>query len=213
MKGGQPVVGFANLAYQLGGDVVLLRRLAREHNVLVLVEARDRGNDPIPVGQILGPDWRTAQNLSSGEAAGSAIAVHRGGPWRMGWTRSVLASRSSRLGAGVQNRYLRAVGVRDDDGPIRLGGVHLALKETGRHDDGLDVAREWFQRGEARGVRSLLGGDFNMPPTEARRQLGAPKGGGGDVMAAVWSAKWGSALLTKTKRAGTDHHTLTWTLL
>ncbi|MDN4174746.1 hypothetical protein QWY28_17425 [Nocardioides sp. SOB77] len=224
----------ANMAYQLGGDAQLLRRLAdgwtdddgTRHaaaDVLELVECRTRDNQPLDVAEILGPGWDVRQDLRSADRAGSVVAVRRRSGVRIVWSRLQLASRASRAGAGVQDRYRRASVLVDHRGPFRLGVQHDPLRSTGRQDDARRSSLAWVRRARramsrraAAAVRRLplrwmYVGDPNRPHHAVRAELGAPHSHGADVMTRVWSAGWGRARVSADRLSGTDHHVLTFT--
>ncbi len=223
----------ANMAYQLGQDGALLHELADggfvnddgdvepPADVLELVECRTRANDPLDVAALLGPGWKVAQNTRSAAKAGSVVAVRRRGPVRLRWSRLQRASRASRRGAGVQDRYRRVARLRDAAGPYRVAVQHDPLRSTGRQDDATRSARAWVRRvrsvaarrrviGTRRG-RWKFAGDTNRPHAQARRDLNAPNSAGADVMTLVWSAGWGPVDVTTAHLKGSDHAVLTFT--
>lgn len=202
----------ANLAFQLPGDGRLVGALAEGADVLLLVECRDGGNRPVPVAEHLGKEWRVMQDTSSGERAGSVVAVRRGAV-QVSWTRMLLASRP---GVGVQGRYLRVAQIRDLRGLRRVGVLHNPLRPTGRQDDAVRSAQGWVRRARRAGVPWVLAGDFNMAHEQMRDWLGAPFSAGlpGDPMGIVWGRGWGigerAPVPSHRRYAGSDHAVLTW---
>lgn len=202
----------ANLAWQLGGDVALVRKLAESADVLGLVECRDVRNEPIDVAKVLGPGWDTAQDLSSAARAGSVVAVRRTPDLTLRWSRLTLASPA---GPKVQDRYLRVAHIIDHGRPTRIGVIHPPLRSTGRQDDAVRTARAWVSRMRAVRVvrprlRWLLAGDFNMAPAAMARLVGAPHHGGEGVLGICWSGGWGSSWVRADHLPGSDHAVLTF---
>lgn len=202
----------ANLAWQLGGDVALLRKLAESADVLELVECRDVRNRPIDVGQALGVGWNTAQDISTAARAGSVVAVRRTPDLTLRWSRLILASPA---GPGVQDRFLRVAHIVDHGWPTRVGVLHNPLRGTGRQDDAVRTARAWTAR--LRAVRVLrprfrwqLSGDFNMPPESMGRLVGAPHAAGEGVLGVLWSGGWGDASVSVDEVQGSDHAVVTF---
>lgn len=214
-KVGQVVIRAVNLAWQLAGDARLLRTVADGADALILVECRNKNNEPVNVAQILGPDWIVFQNLKDGSLAGTAIAIRRGGPLHRRFDPSVKAAsrllRLSRQGHKVQARYLRDARLRDADGAITLAGVHAPLRSTGLQDDALAVFKRWWKA--PRKGRRLAAGDGNNAPRVIAETVGAGWVAGGDVMFAVWSqGPWDDEVTVTHRRvAGSDHFVLTIT--
>lgn len=197
----------ANLAWQLGGDARLLRELAENVDVLVLVECRDRDNEPVDVRGAIGVEWKVWQDLSSGARAGSVIAVHRDSGVR--WRR-IRPSRLSVLspdGDDVQTRYLRTLRLRDDLGWCRIAAAHPPLESTKLQDDANRALAKWWRRTPG---RKAAFGDGNRNHESLRDTLRAAHSAGRDVMFAIWSTGWGRVWVHATEDPATDHHILTF---
>lgn len=210
----------ANLAFQLRGDVQLLKWLARDADVLGLVECRDRNDKPVDVAKVLGKGWDVRQDLSSGKRAGSVIAARKSADVEIKRSHLQRISRASRQGAGVQDRYRRVAHLDDNGTPTRFAVEHHPLKSTGRKDEAVGNARRWVRRlrGAAtrrrvqgfKRLRWMLVGDFNARHDAIRRELGAPFSAGVDVMGAVWSHGFGDAKVSIARHVpSTDHGVLT----
>ncbi len=208
----------ANLAWQLGGDVALVRALARTADVLALVECRDRHNDPVDVAAILGDGWAVVQDTSSGARSGNALAVRRSSGVDIVRHR---LRRASTRGRKVQARYLLDVTLDDNGRRTRLAVGHRPLPATGRQD-AFDKAVRRFVRAcrarraiqRARGrvpLRWALALDGNDRPSRIAARVDAPHVFGADVMAFVYSAGWGDVHRDAVRMAHTDHHVLTIT--
>lgn len=211
------VYRLANLAFQLGGDYDLLRNLAdgsdnaradEPADVLLLVEARDRNNQPLPVADILGRDWDASQDTTSGALGGSVIATRR----RHARSRWSLLRVLSRAGRKVQTRYQRVGAIHSKRGKVgRVAVVHLALRSTGRQDDGVAEVRAWVQKQRRKGKRWMVAGDANMDPEQMARILDAPNFYGKDVVGFWWSEGWGDVDTYASTYRGSDHAVLTLT--
>ena len=190
----------ANLAFQLPGDGRLIEELANGADVLLLVECRDGANRPVPVAEHLGKEWRVMQDTSSGERAGSVIAVRRGAV-QVSWTRMLLASRP---GVGVQGRYLRVAQIRDLRGLRRVGVLHNPPGRRGGRTMLSGRLGGWVRRARRAGVPWVLAGDFNMAHEQMRDWLGAPFSAGlpGDPMGIVWGRGWGLASVRRSRVTG-----------
>lgn len=188
-----------------GGDRRLVRTLAKDADVLALVECRTSDNKPLDIREILGVEWRVFQNTTDAARAGSAIAVHRdsGVRWRRPFpTRARVMSAPGR---DVQTRYLRTARLIDDRGPVTIGVPHIPLEDTGRQDDAIRTLRAWWHRTPG---RKVILGDGNMPHAELQKRIGAAYSDGADVMFVCWSTGW-PAMTTKAARmSGTDHNVL-----
>lgn len=208
------VIRLANLAYQLPGDQDLIRRLRdgtgadEPADVLALVEARDRNNQPVDVPRALGRRWSVSQDRTSGARAGSVLATRRAAV-RLRWSLSRLLSRRGRR---VQDRYQRAGAIRVRRGPTgRLNVLHNPLHSTGQQPEAVAAARAWVDQQRSRGKRWMVAGDFNMHHTEMARRLGAPHSYGKDVMGFIWSDGWGDVECHSSTYRGSDHAVLTLT--
>lgn len=208
--------GVVNAAWQLGGDVELLRSVAAQHEVLGIVEARTRNNQPLDVKAILGPDYAVRQNTRTAATAGTAIAIRKGAGVTGAWWQSFLMNRGN---GAVQARYLKQLIVRDGSGPVRLGVAHLALESSGMHEEGIRACKAFVERSRAAMTRAhrqgrplprwLLLADGNESHESIGKKLHAPFSCGADVMGAWWSTGWGNAECLTRPWPNTDHHVLT----
>lgn len=206
----------ANAAWQLGGDAALVKAVARG-DVAAYCECRDRNDRPIRVGRILGAGYRTLQTLTSGAAAGCALAIKVDGPVTLARGRTLVASLP---GHGVQQRDIReGVLLARDDVVIEthLLVVHNPLLSTHRQDDAVRSVKRRVEALERRArrlhgkrvVRWAVVGDFNMGHAEMARRIGAPHSRGVEVMGFVYSQGWHDVDLHTRRLPGSDHPVLT----
>lgn len=210
------VYGGVNLAWQMGHDHDLIRRFAEGRDVLAFIEARDKANRPVDVGHHLGPDFDTYQDLSSGERAGSAIAVRKGSGAHV--EQSHLREVSP-AGHDVQARFARLSFIRTPDGPVNLIAWHNPLSSTGVQGKAMATAEQIIDHRDDARQKSLPGkgperkwlayADVNMDPAAAARQLGAAHHIGRHPVALFWSEGWGDVKATAEQMKGTDHAVLT----
>lgn len=195
----------ANLAWQLGGDARLVRELARDADVLLLVECRTKDGKPVDVKAILGDDWRIWQNLRNDALAGTVIALRKGGPVKFRrishWLRLIKVNST---GHSVQARYLRTLPVRDAEGPATLLAVHLPLGSTGLQDDALRVSEDVWRATKG---RKILFADCNMRPAVFADALLAPHFRAEGVMVWLWSEGWSGVRVFWRNLRGSDHLT------
>lgn len=208
------VYRLGNLAFQLGGDVALIRNLRdglgfdQPADVLMLVEARDGANRPVNVARALGRRWAVSQDRRSGATAGSVIAVRRAAV-RLRWSLSRVLSRKARR---VQTRYQRIGAIRPKRSKVaRVAVPHIPLKSTGQQDAAVDAVARWVARQERRGKRWMVAGDFNMSHAEMCKRIGGERSWGADVMGFVVSRGWGDVGFTSSRYRGSDHAALTLT--
>lgn len=220
-------IDIANLAWQLGGDERLVRAVA-EGDVTAYVEGRDHDDDPVPIKHILGAGFRVIQRLGSGSVAGSAFAVRRSSRVKIARWNSRRASRASRRGGGVQDRYALVVVLVEKTSDViyetHLVIVHNPLRGTGMQDDSIDTVRGLVGRAAARRSvvrrrRSITGrrrivrwavvGDFNTSHEAMRNKIGGTGSLGVEVMGFVHGPGWGHPKLSTRHHAGSDHPILT----
>lgn len=220
-------IDIANLAWQEGGDERLVRAVA-EGDVAAYVESRDRHDNPVRIKLILGTGFRVIQRLGSGAVAGSAFAVRRTSPVKVARWSSRRASRASRRGGGVQDRYALVVVLVEKTKELvvetHLVIVHNPLRGTLRQDDSIDTVRGLVGRASARRsriqrrrsvtgrrriVRWAVVGDFNTGHANMRHQLGGTGSLGVEVMGFVHGPGWGHPKLSTRNRPESDHPILT----
>lgn len=204
-----------NAAFQLGHDRHLLRTLAADADVLLLVECRTRDNHPLDVAAVLGAGWDVRQDCSSAARAGSVIAVRRGSGVTIRRSRLCLASPA---GPGVQARYRRQAVLVDRTSRrprrVRVAVQHNPLASTGMQRVAVGSACSWVRAARrwrhARPRRRvwLWAGDANTSPGQMAQSLGAPHHYGQRPMAACWSAGWGQVHTSKRRVRGSDHAVL-----
>lgn len=198
------VIGGANLAWQVGGDARLVRELAEDKDALVLVECRTKDNEPVDVRAILGSDWSVSQNLRNAALSGTAIAIRKRGRIRRRRVTHALRRlvQISRGASDVQARYLRAVPLRDENGPFALMGAHIPIKSTGQQDEALGVVTEVWR---ATSGRKAIFMDGNGRPSLVAATVTAPHYSGDGVMAWGWSHGWSDARVFWHAMRGSDH--------
>ncbi len=197
----------ANLAWQLGGDVRLLQTIAAHADVLMLVECRDKHNEPIDVAAALGPDWQVQQDLSSAARAGTVTAVRVGIKVR----RTKLRDLSDK-GHNVQARFQRRTVIVDHGIVVDVIAGHNPLPSTGRMGQAKERAKRLI--GYVRSLRTkqrlwIWGGDANMEPDQWAATIDAPFHEGSKPMVLCWSAGWGPVNVTRREVRGSDHLILT----
>lgn len=202
-----------NLAYQLGGNADLLHELAKNADVLELVECRTFANEPVDVAAILGPGWDVRQDLANAARAGSVYAVRRDSGIE------ILRSHLEELSPGnseVQTRYARVTVVKDRNRRWRRRRIvivlHLPLPSTGVQDDAMRALRNIIRR--IRGRRLFtpwrVAGDINMALDVFKKAIRAAYVFGKKPMAAARSRGWGRLEESTTGGVeGTDHVVIT----
>lgn len=203
-----------NLDWSQGGDYRLLRQIAEDADVVIFVEGRRGNNAPVNVAQAL-PGFDVVQDMSSGERAGSGIAVRRGGHLKLRRSWMHLASRSGRQ---VQNRYRQASVVIDRTKKrgkrrVLVGAQHNAVASNERHDDGMRSAARWIAWADRwcalTGGRAVLAMDSNDTPTGTQNKTGAFRQFGVKPMVFLLSNGWGHVKFDAYDADGTDHKVLT----
>lgn len=214
----------ANLTWQWRHDRRLIRQIARDADVVGMVEARMGVDAPVDVAGLLNdPDFDVRQDTSSSARGGSAIAVNISENLRVrrSWLRRI-----SDGGHGVQARYERVTVVVEPGWVTRVIVAHNPLPSTGRQRQAIrrsraTVARTrtWVRRG-TNAARRTIGmrqrrwiwlGDANMRPDEWARHLGAPHHFGVKPMVACWSHGFGDVQIKAARYEGSDHAVLTVT--
>lgn len=192
-----------SLAWHLGGDTTLVRRVAEGSDALVFLECRTKDNEPIDIRAILGPGWWVGQNLTNPALSGTAIAIRKGGPVKRRRLAALLRLvRISRPGRKVQARYLRSVPIRDEQGNATLFGVHIPLASTGQQGEALGVVCDEWRSTKG---RKLVFADGNTAPAAFAANITAPNFSGGDVMVWAWSHGWTNVRTHWRTRRSTDH--------
>lgn len=175
-----------NLAWQLGGDIKLLRAVASSADVLGLVECRDFHNNPVDVATALGPEWDVWQDLSDGARAGTAIAIRKGCgvTVRHGAQAFEQFVRVADGNSEVQARYMRTLKMRDGHKRVTLFVVHIPLASSGQQEAAMQAASRAWRRTPG---RKIMMADGNMPPIVFAADLGAPHYSGAKPMVIAWS--------------------------
>lgn len=212
--------GTVNCAWQLGGDVRLLRTASSLVDVLQPVECRDKDMRPIDVAAILGPEWMVRQTLTddfgrpSSALAGSAIAVRKSAGIVIHNSRLI---KLSEPGKEVQARYQRITVLREPSGWVTEAAAgHIPLLGTGRQDDAMKRVAAWRQaagrrRNDQRLARRegerlwIWQGDANMPLNMFASRIDAPHHYGSNVMVSAWSTGWGPVDGRAVRVPGSDH--------
>lgn len=211
----------ANMTYQWGGDREALQLLALRSQVLLLVECRTkstphaRSGSVLPVGNILGPDWRALQNTRTSALGGSCIAVRRDA--------GITIRRHGLLhlsdgNSEVQARHARWAVLAIKGGPvIEMLAPHIPKESSGKQEQAERAVRQWLAGARHRRRESerkrliLIGGDVNQDVHKYGRELRMAHAFGIKPMAEYWSAGWGEAHPSTRRVANLDHEVLSIT--
>jgi len=208
-----------NATFQLGHNATLIRTAAEGVDVLGLVECRDAKNQPVDVAAILGSEFDTRQDTSSGARAGSVLTVRKSSGIKVKRSRLRLLSAAAR---GVQRRDMRVTTILEPGYRTRVIVAHNPTPDTGKQPQAvrrtrraISHARRWANRARRKlGLRQrrwIWLGDANMQPDDFARAIDAPHHFGAKPMVAAWSEGFGDVQVAAQRFDGSDHAVLTIT--